>query len=329
MLSTHTEDISVGQLGEAGILELLNASFSAYATGEGVLGPGDDAAIIPAPTGNFVISTDAMNEGHHFLRRWPSQIVDDGYSTGWKLVAQNISDMNAMGAVTSAISISLAMPKDTPADWVSRFGQGVANACRWLGAPQTIISGGDLTRAESISTVITATGNLVSDAALRTADHNVDGFHLIHTGNVGTAAAGLMVAQAGDVHDLSREELRMLRLFFRPRPLLDQGPAVANRVSAMMDISDSLLTDADRLAASNKLYAEIDDAWVDSKAARLQQVAEKYDVDPREWALTGGEDYGLLAVLDPDLPVPQGWEIIGQLTNEPQDRPTVTGWDHF
>src|SRR5699024_2018761 len=150
MPSTHTEDISVGQLGEAGILELLNASFSAYATGEGVLGPGDDAAIIPAPTGNFVISTDAMNEGHHFLRRWPSQIVDDGYSTGWKLVAQNISDMNAMGAVTSAISISLAMPKDTPADWVSRFGQGIANACRWLGAAQTIISGGDLTRAESI-----------------------------------------------------------------------------------------------------------------------------------------------------------------------------------
>ena len=329
MPSTHTEDISVGELGEAGILDLLNASFSAYATGEGVLGPGDDAAIIPAPKGNFVMSTDAMNEGHHFLRNWPSGIRDDGYSTGWKLVAQNISDMNAMGAVTSAISISLAMPKDTPADWVSRFGQGVANACRWLGAPHTIISGGDLTRAESISTVITATGNLAGDAALRTADHDVEGFYLIHAGNIGTSAAGLMVALEGDVQDLSREELRMLRLFFRPRPLLTEGPAVASTVSAMMDISDSLLTDADRLAATNKLYAAIDDDWVDAKAVLLHSVADKYDVDPRDWVLTGGEDYGLLAVLDPDLPVPEGWEIIGQLTNEPQDRPTVTGWDHF
>src|SRR5690625_7686410 len=97
----NAENTTVDQLGEDGILELLNASFAAFSTGEGVLGPGDDAAIIPAPNGNFVISTDAMNEGHHFLRNWPSGLVDDGFSTGWKLVAQNVSDMNAMVAVTS------------------------------------------------------------------------------------------------------------------------------------------------------------------------------------------------------------------------------------
>lgn len=321
--------MTVGQLGEDGILALLNASFAEFSTGEGVLGPGDDAAIIPAPKGNFVISTDAMNEGHHFLRTWPSGIIDNGYSTGWKLVAQNISDMNAMGAVTSAINISLAMPKDTSTAWVSRFGQGIANACRWLGAQQTIISGGDLTRADTISTVITATGNLVGEPTLRTADQDVEGFCLIHTGNVGTSAAGLAVATDGDVENLSRDELRVLRLFLRPRPHLSKGPAITGTVAAMMDISDSLLTDADRLAAANNLYAAIDEEWVDSKAATLQPVADTYNVDPRDWVLTGGEDYGLLAVLDPTLPVPAGWEAIGQLTREPQARPTVTGWDHF
>lgn len=326
-MSSHLS--TVGHLGEAGILALLNASFAAFSTGQGVLGPGDDAAIIPAPKGNFVISTDAMNEGHHFLRQWPSGIVDDGYSTGWKLVAQNISDMNAMGAVTSAISVSLAMPKDTPSHWVFRLGQGIANACRWLGAEQTIISGGDLTGADTISTVITATGNLAGEAALRTANDDVEGFHLIHIGNVGTSAAGLAVALEGNVHDLSREEIKALRLFFRPRPMLTEGPAVGWTVAAMMDVSDSILTDADRLAGANGLSAAIDDAWVTKAAEQLQPVAKKYEVDPREWVLTGGEDYGLLAVLDPALPVPTGWNIIGRLTREPQERPTVTGWDHF
>ena len=104
-----------------------------------------------------------------------------------------------------AINISLAMPKDTTAAWVSRFGQGIANACRYLNAGQTIISGGDLTRADTISVVITATGNLVGEPTLRTANHDVEGFNLIHTGNVGASAAGLAVALHGNAHDLSRD----------------------------------------------------------------------------------------------------------------------------
>ncbi|WP_022871589.1 thiamine-phosphate kinase [Yaniella halotolerans] len=329
MPSTHTQNMSVGQLGEAGILELLNASFAVYATGEGVLGPGDDAAIIPAPRGNFVISTDAMNEGHHFLRTWPSGIIDNGFSTGWKLVAQNVSDMNAMGAVTSAISISLSMPQDTPAHWVTKFGQGIAAALYWLGAEQTIISGGDLSRAEQLGVALTTTGNSVGTPTLRKAAENVDGFHLIHTGNVGYSGAGLTVASQGNKNDLTRAELAALRLFLRPRPWLVEGPAVTGTVSAMMDVSDSILTDADRLADANGLNAAIDQGWMKQRAKPLAAIAQKYGVDPRDWVLTGGEDYGLLAVLNPDLPVPSGWEIIGQLTQEPQARPTVTGWDHF
>lgn len=327
--SAHRIDTTVGELGEDGILAVLQTHFAPYATGEGVLGPGDDAAIIPAPNGNFVMSTDAMNEGHHFLRQWASGIIDDGYSTGWKLVAQNISDMNAMGAVASAINLSLAMPQDTPVAWVSLFGRGIANACRWLGAGQTIISGGDLTRADTLATVITATGNLAGQAALRTADHDVTGFQLIHTGNVGTAAAGLAVALGADIQTLCRQEIQALRLFLRPRPHLSAGPAVAGTVSAMMDVSDGILTDADRLAAANQLHAYIDPTWTERKAAPLAAVAEKYDADPREWVLTGGEDYGLLAVLDPRIPVPKGWDVIGKLTTEPQERPDITGWDHF
>src|SRR5699024_7782884 len=181
---------TVGELGEAGILALLQESYAGYTSGPGVIGPGDDAAVIPAPGGKFVIATDAMNEGHHFLRDWPSGVTDNGYSTGWKLAAQNLSDMNAMGAVTSSVSVSLAMPTTTPAAWVFHFGRGIANACHWLGAPQTVISGGDLTRADTLATAITATANLVADPVLRTASEDLAGFQLIHTGNVGMSHAG-------------------------------------------------------------------------------------------------------------------------------------------
>lgn len=329
MPSTNSDDVTVSELGEAGILKLLNASFFAYSTGEGVLGPGDDAAIIPAPHGNFVISTDAMNEGHHFLRTWPSGIIDDGFSTGWKLVAQNVSDMNAMGAVTSAISISLSMPQDTPAHWVSKFGQGVVAALYWLGAEQTIVSGGDLSRADNLGVALTTTGNCVGIPTLRTAAHDVDGFLLIHTGNVGYSGAGLAVATEGHRNNLTRAEIAALRLFFRPRPQLAAGPAVVGTVSAMMDVSDSILTDADRLASANGLNAAIDQEWVERQAKPLVSIAEKYDADARDWVLTGGEDYGLIAVLNPELPVPAGWQIIGSLTTRQQQRPDVTGWDHF
>lgn len=320
---------TVGELGEAGILELLRTSYRGFTTGRGVVGPGDDAAVIPAPKGNVVIATDAMNEGHHFLRRWPSGILDNGYSTGWKLAAQNLSDMNAMGAVPSAVSVSLAMPKSTPSAWVAHFGRGIANACAWLGAPQTIISGGDLTRADTIATAITVTANLVDQPVLRTAAHDVDGHLLIHTGHAGLAAAGLTIASHTDLGQVSRDEIRAIRGFLRPRPPLAQGPKVAQIVSAMMDVSDSILTDADRLATANGLYARIDPTWVEQKAASLAPIAQHYGADAQQWVLTGGEDYGLLAVLDPKRQVPHGWEIIGQLTTEPQPRPTITGWDHF
>jgi thiamine-monophosphate kinase len=325
----HSDHQTVGELGEAGILELLHASYRGRSFGDDVVGPGDDAAVIPAPRGNFVIATDAMNEGHHFLRQWPSGIADNGYSTGWKLAAQNLSDMNAMGAIPSAISISLAMPQNTPATWVAHFGAGIANACRKLGAEQTIISGGDLTRADSIATVITATADLVDGPILRTAAQDLTGYRLIHSGNVGLAAAGYALLSQDELPELTRTEVRAIRGFLRPRPPLDQGPVVAGKVAAMMDVSDSILTDADRLATANGLHAFIDAEWTAQKAAAFAPIAKRHGADASQWVLTGGEDYGLLAALHPEREVPQGWDVIGHLTNEPQDRPEITGWDHF
>src|SRR5690625_7160397 len=102
---------TVGELGEAGILALLEHSYAGFTTKQGVIGPGDDAAVIPATNGHFVIATDAMNEGHHVLRHWPSGVVDNGDSTGWKLVAQDSADMNRVGASSPPLQLSAARCK--------------------------------------------------------------------------------------------------------------------------------------------------------------------------------------------------------------------------
>src|SRR5699024_12299329 len=98
---------------------------------------------------------------------------------------------------------------------------------------------------------------LLGEPVLRKAAGHVDGFLLIHTGNVGTAAAGFVVATEGQANNLTRDELGVLRLFLRPRPPLAAGPEVVGTGAATMDVSDSILTYADRIDAAYRLLSVI------------------------------------------------------------------------
>ena len=129
---------TVSGLGEAGILQVLHGRFrtvpAAQDWPEGSLGPGDDAAVVPAPDGRFVISTDAMAQDRDFRLVWPSGAVDSGYSTGWKAAAQNLSDINAMGGTARHLTIGLAAPADLPVAWALDFARGFAEECASVGA---------------------------------------------------------------------------------------------------------------------------------------------------------------------------------------------------
>lgn len=344
---------TVSGLGEAGILQVLHGRFrtvpAAQDWPEGSLGPGDDAAVVPAPDGRFVISTDAMAQDRVFRLVWPSGAVDSGYSTGWKAAAQNLSDINAMGARASSLLLALSMPGHTPVRWLDRFAAGIAGAVHHLGADTCRIAGGDLGGDDRITVCVTVTGDLDGRPAVRRTiprDHQggAGPLDLALCGKAGWAAAGLAVLQtprtdldrALDRTGTHRQAARAAAAQLRPRPILTAGPTAAEHGAlAMLDVSDGLARDAARLAAANGLDVELDEDWVEQAAAGLAPLASALGEDAADWVRTGGEDYGLLAVFTGGAPLPPGFTRVGRLVAPGGTSQSLNpagariGWDHF
>jgi thiamine-monophosphate kinase len=110
----------------------------------------------------------------------------------------------------------------------------------------------------------------------------------------------------------------------------------------MMDVSDGVAKDAGRLATANGRRVRLDPEWVRADAAALEPLARALGRDARDWVATGGEDYGLLAVLPAGAPAPPGFRRIGRLVpadgaddrldgqvDGPDAGPGQGGWDHF
>ncbi len=344
---------SVGGLGESGILRILNRRFAAVpAAGdwpEGTVGPGDDAAVVAAPDGRFVITTDAMAQDRDFRLEWPAvhrgtfdgHGFAGGYSTGWKAAAQNLSDINAMGGEPSGLLLALTMPPTTPVAWIDGLAAGIAGAVRHLGADCCRIVGGDLGSDERITVAVTATGDLDGRPAVRrtlppAVRAVTAGLDLVLCGRAGWAAAGLKVLEtprgrlderlrAAEQAELSVRRLAALAAAaqLRPRPVLGAGRVAAEAGAlAMMDVSDGVLKDAGRLATANGLRAELDPEWVRREASTLVPLARALDPaigwqTAERWVSSGGEDYGLLAALPTGATVPAGFRLIGRLVAEP------------
>ena len=97
---------TVGELGELAVLERVTARLP---SGSPLVGPGDDCAVVAAPDGRFVVTTDMMVHGPDF--RWAWSSPED---VGWKAAATNLSDVAAMGAVPTGLVVAIAVPQDTP-----------------------------------------------------------------------------------------------------------------------------------------------------------------------------------------------------------------------
>ncbi|MFZ1411287.1 MAG: AIR synthase related protein, partial [Micropruina sp.] len=143
---------------ERGEFNLIAAVVAGLPSADSVLlGPGDDGAVL-RPDGDLVISIDTMVEGVHFRKDWSS-----ASDVGRKAVASSIADIEAMGAVPSALVISLALPGDLEVAWVTEFSAGVREECRLAGA---VLVGGDTTSASDITVTCSVLGNLGGRAAV-------------------------------------------------------------------------------------------------------------------------------------------------------------------
>ncbi len=313
------------RLGDVSEGRILHAILSRTATAaHALLGPGDDAAVIAAPSGSVVATTDTLVHGPDFRLAWSG-----GYELGWKAAAVNLADIAAMGARPTALLVALAVPRDLRLSFVERLADGFREACAAL-APGCAVVGGDLTVSDVLTVAVTALGDLEGRAPVTRAGAR-PGDMVAVAGELGHAAHGLAVLfgrfrdgstpVAVDSSLLGDGERAAVAAQLRPSPPIGLGPVAAMAgATAMMDVSDGLALDARRLAQASDVTISLE--------GRLLG-------EHRERALAGGEDHALLATF-PEGSLPPGFRIIGTVLT-PGEEPLVCdgspvdveGWDPY
>lgn len=334
-----TAGLTVADLGEdallAQVFPLLGAGSST------LLGPGDDAAVVAAPDGRVVVSTDVLVEGRHFRRDWSS-----GEHVGRRAAVQNLADVAAMGARPTALVVGLVVPPDAPVDWVLDLARGLDAVCAPLGVG---VVGGDLSGGSEVVVAVTVHGDLEGrPPVLRSGARPGD--VVAHAGALGRSAAGYALLASGRSAEEADDDAGALgdavARYRSPVAPLETGPAAARSgATALMDVSDGLLRDAGRLARASHVRLDLDDPAT-ALAADLAAVAPVAELlgggaqAALEWVLTGGEDHGLLATFPPATPLPSPFRRIGSVVEPADEGPAVlvdgapprfgsAGWDHF
>jgi len=301
-----------------------------------ILGPGDDAAVIAAPDGRYVVTSDSMIEGPDFRQAWTTP-----EAFGWKLVATNLADLAAMGARPTAMTVSIALPGDVRASALEEIATGMRTACDEL-APGCGVEGGDLARSPIIVGSGTAFGDLEGRApVLRSGARHGDVVAV--SGHVGRAALGLDrlfrdAVREGEPDvfaferlraEASDAELAALDAQLRPRPPVADGVLAAQAgATAMLDLSDGLALDARRIALSSAVAIDLD-------GDAVLAVADESPGWGLDRVLAGGEDHALLATFPPGAALPGGFVPIGRVVvgqglfvnGEGYD--DLGGWDPF
>lgn len=294
--------------------------------GDVVVAPGDDAAVLR--TGPSVIATtDTMVLGRDWLDEWSS-----GADVGHKVVAQNLADVAAMGGRPTGVLVTLVADPETSLEWVVDHATGLGEACASAGVA---VLGGDLSSAPAgvVTVSVTALGELDGPAVLRSGARPGDVVAVC--GSLGLAAAGLRLLAEG------RESAHPDAVARQRRPVapLAAGPVAARHgATSMLDISDGLLKDGERIATASGVVLDLSRALL----APAVEVLAGAVGEPTAWecVLGGGEEHSLLGTFPSDVGLPMGWWAVGRVREpgDAADTPGVrvdgaavraAGWDHF
>lgn len=294
---------TLGEFGEAAVLRRIFPRLPDAALA--LIGPGDDAAVLAAPDGRYVVTTDTMVHGPDFRLAWSTP-----HDLGWKAAATNLSDVAAMGARPAALVVAVAAPPETEVSLLEGLADGLREACHEL-APGCGVVGGDLSVSATLMIAVTAFGDLEGrDAVLRSGARpgDVVAVSVGAGGALGLAAEGLAllfdravdesgVPDADSALSLRHVHRASIEAQLTPRPPLADGIAAARAgASSMLDLSDGLAIDARRIADASGVALYLDSAAVGSPGA-----------------LVGGEDHALLATFPDGTALPGGFRRIGEV----------------
>lgn len=310
---------TVSQVGEFGLIRRVTSGREQPPST--LLGPGDDAAVLTAPDGRVVATTDVLVENVHFRFDWSSP-----HQVGRKAIAVNLADIVAMGAVPTGVLVGLGCSPDLPTNVVDELAAGMWEEAQRVGVG---LAGGDMVSATDLTISVTALGDLQGRAPV-TRSGAQPGDVVAVAGRLGWAAGGLAVLGRG-----FRSPVAVVGAQRVPEPPYEAGPeAAVSGATSMVDISDGLLADLGHIAEASRVAIDVRTELIEVPQ-RLVEVASALGADPRHWVLTGGEDHALAATFPAAQPLPDRWRQIGTVAEGkavtvdgvPYEGPS--GWEHW
>ncbi|WP_396178084.1 thiamine-phosphate kinase [Flavobacterium sp.] len=320
---------SLGQLGEFGLIEHLTQNFQITQTST-LKGIGDDAAVLDFKDKKVVVSTDLLIEGVHFdLAYMPLKHL------GYKAVVVNLSDICAMNAKPTQITVSVAVSNRFPLEAMEELFEGITLAANQY---KVDVIGGDTTSSQKgLIISITAIGEAnAEDIVYRNGAGETD--LLVVTGDVGSAYMGLQVLEREKqvflVNPNSQPDLDLYAYLverqLKPEARTDVRTlfhALELKPTSMIDISDGLSSEIIHLCKSSKVGCNLYEEKLPIDP-QLISVCEEFNIDSTTVAINGGEDYELLFTIKMEdfdkIKANPHFTIIGHMTQESEGIHLIT-----
>jgi len=339
------ERTSLEKLGEFGLIEHLTKDFELTQKST-VKGIGDDAAVLDYKNQKTVISTDLLIEGVHFdLAYMPLKHL------GYKSIMVNLSDIYAMNATATQVTISIAVSNRFPLEALEEFYAGVSTACKTY---HVDLVGGDTTSSK--------TGLMISVTAIGVANEEDIAYRsgakpndlLVVTGDLGAAYMGLQVLEREKevfkVNPNNQPDLEpysyIVERQLKPEARKDIPELLKKlkvRPTSMIDISDGLSSEILHLSKSSGLGIDLYEDKIPLDPTVIS-ASEEFKIDSTLVALSGGEDYELLFTIDqkefPKIKGNPNLTVIGHTTGKDEGAflisrsntkipLTAQGWNSF
>lgn len=335
----------LSDLGEFGLIEHLTKNFVINHNST-IKGIGDDAAVLEFKNKRIVVTTDLLVEGVHFdLSYMPLRHL------GYKAMVVNLSDVFAMNAKATQVTVSIAVSNRFPLEALEDLYAGIETAASIY---HVDVVGGDTTSS--------TTGLLISITAIGEVENNDEVYRtgakpndlLVVTGDLGAAYMGLQVLEREKevykVNPNSQPDLEpytyIIERQLKPEARKDIIKLLKDlnlKPSAMIDISDGLSSEIMHLCKHSKVGCDLYEEKIPLDP-QVISTCEEFNIDSTTVALNGGEDYELLFTISqedfPKIKANPNFTIIGHMKDEASGMHLITradsriplkaqGWKNF